>query len=112
MADFLRHQEEITSSLTSFKEIQLMVKNLETRKKKKENLVLDRYSDKFYSWLQTLPGWLLKNETDKLMLKVVWKCKEPGIAKTILRRNNGDGGLILLDFKTYQKATVNQDDMF
>ena len=41
-----------------------------------------------------------KNETDKLMLKVVWKCKEPGIAKTILRRNNGDGGLILLDFKT------------
>ena len=33
------------------------------------------------------------------MLKVVWKCKEPGIAKTILRRNNGDGGLILLDFK-------------
>lgn len=89
-----------------------MVKNLETRKKKKkENLVLDRYSDKFYSCIQTLPGWLFKNETDKLMLKVVWKCKEPGIAKTILRRNNGDGGLILLDFKTYQKATVNQDDM-
>ena len=39
-------------------------------------------------------------ETDKLILKLIWKFKEPTRAKIISKKNNKVGELILSDFKT------------
>ena len=39
-------------------------------------------------------------ETDKLILKLIWKFKEPTRAKIISKKNNKVGEFILSDFKT------------
>lgn len=45
-------------------------------------------------------------ETDKLILKLTLKEKEPKTAKTTLKKKNKVEGLTLSDFKNYYKASV------
>ena len=59
-------------------------------------------------WIQSSPN---QNPNklfciNKLILKVIYKGKRPGILNTILK--NKIGGLTLLDFKTYNKAPVTK----
>ena len=47
-------------------------------------------------------------EVEQKISQLIRKHKIPRIAKTVLRKKNGAGGINLLDFRLYYKATVIQ----
>ena len=49
-------------------------------------------------------------ELEQIISQLLWKYKKPLIAKAILRKNNGTGGINLPDFRLYYKAS-HQDSM-
>lgn len=61
---------------------------------------------KFNAILTRTPAGFLKIEFDKLIIKLLRKCKRARIAGTIFKKNNVRRLIIVSSFKTYHKTLV------
>ena len=52
---------------------------------------------------------VLFRELEQIISQFVWKYQKPQLAKAILRKKNGTGGINLPDFRLYYTATSHQD---
>ena len=50
-------------------------------------------------------------ELEQIISRFVWKYKKPRIAKVILRKKNGTGGINLPDFRLYLQSHSHQDSL-